>query len=228
MDSMYDILLSLPLFKGVSLPRIFELIGSSRFHFLKYLQGEKIVDEGDRCTHIKFIISGSARSTISNSNGRFRVAQTLSAPDVIAPEYLLGLTPFYPCDVIALEPVGIMQIEKQDYIRMLESDEIFLLNYTNLLSMKAQRAVDGILAITSGSLEERIAYWIASLTSQGGTDIVLTCRQRDLYALFGVQRSSFVGVLDNMRDRGLITFDHNEIRVTSRRELLQVLSIPRE
>lgn len=228
MDSMYDILLSLPLFKGVSLPQIFELIGNSRFHFLKYLSGEKIVEEGDQCTHIKFIISGKVRFTIANSDGRFRVSQTLSAPDVIAPEYLLGLTTIYPCNVVALEPTGIMQITKMDYIRMLGSNEIFLYNYTNLLSMKAQKAVDGILAVTAGSLEERIAFWIASLTTAGGKDITLTCRQRDLYSLFGVQRSSFVSVLEGMRDRGLITFDQHEIRVNSRRELLELLSTPTE
>ncbi|MCH5318677.1 MAG: Crp/Fnr family transcriptional regulator [Paramuribaculum sp.] len=228
MDNMYDTLLSLPLFKGVSFAQVFELIGNSRFHFLKYLTGEKIVDVGEPCTHIKFIVSGKVRSTIANSDGRFRVSQTLTAPEVISPEYLFGLSPFYPCSVTALETTGIMQITKNDYMRMLSANEIFLYNYTNLLSMKAQKAVDGILAVTAGSLEERIAFWIASLSSSGGTDIALTCRQRDLYSLFGVQRSSFVSTLEGMRSRGLITFDHHEIRVVSRRDLLDLLSTPTE
>lgn len=225
-DTLYDTLLSLPLFKGVTLSKVFELIGNSRFHFLKYLDGQKIVDEGDSCTHIKFIISGKVRSTIANSDGRFRVQQTLSAPDVISPESLFGISTVYPCTVRSIEATGIMQITKSDYIKMLGSDEIFLYNYTNMLAMKAQKAVNGILAVTAGSLEERIAFWIASLTTSAGTDITLSCRQRDLYSLFGVQRSSFVATLESMRSRGLITYDQHEIRVTSRRDLLTILSTP--
>ncbi len=93
----------------------------------------------------------------------------------------------------------------------------------NMLSVKAQNSVDGILAITSGKLAERIAYWVMSLTQQGSTEIVLTARQRDLYALFGVQRSSFFATLDEMKEQGLIEYDSTEIRFSSRQGLLDIL-----
>ena len=41
MDSMYEILLELPLFKGASMSRISEIVGKAKFHFLKYLPNEK-------------------------------------------------------------------------------------------------------------------------------------------------------------------------------------------
>ena len=40
MESMYDILLELPLFKGASYNRISEIVGKAKFHFLKYLPNE--------------------------------------------------------------------------------------------------------------------------------------------------------------------------------------------
>lgn len=224
MDSMYEILMELPLFKGVSYERISEIVGTAKFHFLKYLSGEQIIAAGDICTHIKFIISGSARASIENSDGRFRVSQTLSAPDVIAPDFLFGRATQYPCSVVAKTDTGILQISKQDYVNILNSDQIFLFNFLNTLSMNAQKAIDGVLAVTTGSLEERIAFWIIALTQRKGTEITLTCRQRDLYALFGVQRSSFLASLDNLKEKGVIEYDHNEIRVNSRRDLLELLS----
>ena len=224
MDSMYEILMELPLFKGVSFDRISEIVGSAKFHFLKYLSGEQIITAGEPCTHIKFIISGSARASITNADGRFRVSQTLTAPDLIAPDYLFGKATKYPCSVIARTDTGILQISKQDYVSILNSDHIFLFNFLNTLSMNAQKAIDGILAVTTGSLEERIAFWIIALTQRGGSEITLSCKQRDLYALFGVQRTSFLSTLENMRTRGLIEYDQNEIRVNSRRELLDILS----
>ncbi len=224
MDSMYEILLGLPLFKGVSTEKISEIIEKAKFHFLKYLAGETIINANDPCTHIKFIISGKARLTIANSDDRFKVAQTLAAPNVIAPEFLFGRAPFYPCSAVAIDATGILQISKSDYIRILNSDEIFLFNFLNIISMNAQKAVDGILAITTGSLEERIAFWIISLTQRGGTDISLTCKQRDLYSLFGVQRTSFIATLEGMKNKGIIDYDSNEIRILSRDSLLDILN----
>ncbi len=221
---MYEILMGLPLFKGVSYSRISEIVGMAKFHFLKYLEGEQIVAAGDPCTHIKFIISGKARLTIENSNGRFKVSQTLNAPDVIAPDFLFGKATRYPCSATAIDATGILQISKQDYVKILGSDNIFLFNFLNILSMNAQKAIDGVLALTTGSLEERIAFWIVALTQRGGSDITLSCRQRDLYALFGVQRTSFINTLENMKARGLIEYDQNEIRINSRRDLLDMLT----
>lgn len=223
MNSMFEILMGLPLFRGVTHERIAETVGMAKFHFLKYLHGEEIVAAGSPCTHIKFIISGSARSTIVNSDGRFSVSQTLTAPDVIAPDFLFGKATDYPCTVVADQPTGILQIAKNDYIKILNSDPIFMFNFLNLLSMNAQKAVDGVLALTTGSTEERIAFWIIALTQPGGRDITLSCRQRDLYSFFGVQRSSFIATLDDMKNRGIIDYNQNEIRITDRRLLLDIL-----
>lgn len=221
---MYEILTALPLFKGVTYQRISEILEIVPFHFLKYLPGETLINAEDNCTHIKFIISGAVRSTIANHDGRFKVSQTLTAPDVIAPDYLFGLATRYPNSAEAISPAGIMQVAKADYLKILNCDQIFLFNYLNLLSMNAQRGVNGILSLTSGSLEERIAYWIIALTQRQGTDIVLTCRQRDLYTLFGTPRQSFLAALNNMKEKELIDFNTTEIHFKSRQALVNLLS----
>lgn len=223
MNSMFEILMGLPLFRGVSRDRIAEIVGMAKFHFLKYLPDESIVTAGVPCDHIKFIISGTVRSTIVNSDGRFKVSQTLEAPDVIAPDFLFGRATNYPCTVVAVEPAGILQISKNDYIKILNSDQVFLFNYLNVLAMNAQKAVDGVLALTTGSTEERIAFWIIALTQPTGREITLSCRQRDLYSFFGVQRTSFIATLEQMKSKGLIDYNQNEIRIINRRDLVSLL-----
>ena len=223
MDSMYEILKGLPLFHGATSERISDIVGKAKFHFLKYLAGERIITAGENCTHVKFIISGQARSTITNTTERFKVAQTLSAPSVIAPDFLFGRATNYPCTVDAISDTGILQISKNDYMTILNRDHIFLYNFLNILSMNAQKSVDGILALSSGDLEERIAFWIIALTQSSGTDIKVTCRQRDLYSLFGVQRTSFIATLESMKQRGIIDYNSNEISVLSRPELTKLI-----
>ena len=223
MNSMFEILMELPLFRGTTRERMAETVGMAKFHFLKYLPGETVVEAGAPCTHIKFIISGSVRSKIVNPDNRFKVSQTLVAPDVISPDYLFGRATNYPCTVTAIEPTGILQIAKSDYIKILNSDEVFMFNYLNMLSMNAQKSVSGVLALTTGSIEERIAFWIIALTQPSGKDIALECRQRDMYSFFGVQRSSFISTLDSMKERGLLKYDANKIDILNRRALIDLL-----
>ena len=89
--------------------------------------------------------------------------------------------------------------------------------------MNAQKSVDGILALSSGNLEERIAFWIIALTQSSGSDIKISCRQRDLYSLFGVQRTSFFATLESMKQRGIIDYTQNEISVISRPDLVKLI-----
>ncbi|MCD8387372.1 MAG: Crp/Fnr family transcriptional regulator [Bacteroidales bacterium] len=223
MDSMFEILTNLPLFRGVTHERIAATVGMAKFHFLKYSPGETVVEAGEPCTHIKFIIDGSVRISIANSDDRFRISQTLKAPDVISPDFLFGSSTIYPGKGVAVEEASIVQVSKSDYVKILASDEIFMFNFLNYLSMNAQKCIEGVLAMTGGSIEERLAMWVIALTQPTAQDITITCRQRDLYAMFGVQRSSYIAALDHLVEMGCITYAPGEITVTSRRAMLSVM-----
>lgn len=224
MDSILTRLLELPLFHGVSNERISEIVGHIKLNFLKYPEGATIINAGTPCNHIQFILNGQVRSTIENSDGRFSVSQTLTGPDVVAPDCLFGLKTCYPCTVKAQTIVNILSISKADYLEILKRDSVFMINYLNLLSMNAQKAVHGILALTTGSIEERVALWLISLSQSRGRDITLTCRRRDMYAFFGLQRSAFFSSLDKMKETGLIDYTANEIKVINRRGLVALIA----
>ena len=46
LNSMYENLMRLPLFNGVSYNRISEIVGNTRLAFMKFLPGERIVSAG--------------------------------------------------------------------------------------------------------------------------------------------------------------------------------------
>lgn len=227
-NSIFDVLLELPLFKGVSREKIADIVGKAKFHFLKYPAETEFIQRGDTCQHIKFILSGKVHIVIENYDGRFSVSQTIEGPDVILPDFLFGRATAYPCNAKTLETSSILQIEKSDFLKIMELDRVVLLNYLNILSMNAQKAVDGVLALSMGSIESRIAFWIISLTQPTGKDIALSCRQRTLSSVFGVQRSTLVAALDNMKKAGLLDYEPGLIRILDRRGLLSLLLENRE
>lgn len=223
MDSIFETLRSLPLLNGVSPERLQSIVSSTPLHFLKYLDGQVITRPGDPMTHLIFVISGAVRVTISNSTGRFRVSQTLAAPDVVAPEFMFGRTTLCPSLVEALGDVGVVKISKADFISMMRTDEVILFNYLNYLAACSQLRVEGILSLTAGTLEERIAFWIIALTQRTGRDIVLSCSHRDLSSFFGAPRSMFIATLNDMARRGIISFTPKEVRPVSREALVKLL-----
>lgn len=225
---MLEQLMELPLFKGASMSRMSKIAGESKLHFLKYPDGESIIAVGDKCEHVTFILNGSVRTTIENNNGRFAVSQTLTGPTVISPDFLFGRITEYPFAVRAIGSVSILQISKPDFIKILNSDNVFLFNFLNMLSVNAQKGIGGILSLTTADVGQRIAYWIAALTQQGGTDIRLTCRRRDLCSLFSVQRNTFDSALTALAERGILRYDSTELTVVDRRKLLALLDTGHE
>ncbi len=215
--------MGLPLFNGVSKERMAKTVGSAKFHFLKYLPDEIIFRPGQICNEIAFIISGTVEIEIANPDGRFSVRQSLKAQDVVSPDFLFGKITRYPGTVKAIGDVGMLLISKNDYIDILHSDNVFLFNYLNLLSMNAQKAVEGILAISTGEIAERIAFWISALTQPRSFNIRLECKQRDLTGLFGIPRASLKAALESLKEKGLIEYDPNCISVNDRRSLLAIL-----
>lgn len=223
MDSIFDTLADIPLFRGVTHERIAQIVGTARFHFLKYSAGDTIVSAGEACTHVLFVISGKVRLTISNADDRFRISQTLVAPDVVSPDFLFGSSTVYPGTVVAEDNVSLVRVSKSDYVKILSSDDIFLFNFLNYLSMNAQKCVEGVLAMTTGSIEERLAMWVVAMTQPTARDITIVCKQRDLYSMLGVQRSSYMAAIERLEEKGIISYKPGMIQVPDRKAIQNVM-----
>lgn len=223
MNSMYEQLMQLPLFQGVSTEKITALVEKLPFHFLKFHNGDQIFAAGDQCTHIRFIVSGQVRIETQWSRLRVSMNQTLSTPHVLAAECLFGRKTVYPYTAVAQGSCGILQLLKSDYIKMVSSDKVFLFNILNYLSSGSQRNTASLLATKDGSVAERLAVLMDLLVVNGASDITLRYKQKDLSALLGTQRTTLIASLDKLTDLGLIDYDSNELRVLDIQGLINLI-----
>ena len=222
MNSMYQQLMQLPLFQGVSTDKITAAVEKLPFHFLKFRNGEQIFGVGDPCTHIKFIVSGQVRIEIPCAHLRVSLQQTLSTPHVLAAEYLFGRETTYPFTAVANGPCDILQLRKSDYVKMVSSDKVFLFNILNYLSSGCQRNTSSVLSVKSGSVLERLMVLVDMLAVSGATDLKITYKQKDLCSLFGTQRTSLVAALDRLSDRGVLEYNSNELRILDPQALMEM------
>lgn len=211
----------LPLLKGVTQSRISEIVGRLKFHFFKAAPSQVVVEAGSACRSLLFVLSGSVRLLVDRDG--IAVEQTLAAPQVIAPDNLFGLNTAYPCTVKALDHVGLMEISKEDYRRMLALDPVFLFNYLNTICAGMQRAQTGLLNIATGSASERLAYWVTTLTQPDACDIEIRSSSRELHQMLGISAAAMRTVVEKLQP-ALEMVDGHTLRIASRaplRDLLQ-------
>ena len=213
MNSMYEQLMQLPLFQGVSSERITATVEKLPFHFLKYRNGEQVFALGDTCTHIKFIVSGQVKIETPFDNLRVTMHQTVSSPHVLAAESLFGRDTTYPYTAISDGACGILQLRKSDYIKMINADKVFLFNILNYLSTGSQRALSSHLSIRDGSVAERLATLVDTLSISGSQDIGFQYKQKDLCALMSTQRTTLVATLDRLSDLSILEYDSNRLTI---------------
>ena len=189
MDSMFDKLLQLPLFQGLTHEEFQRLIESFPFHFLKAADGERIATVGEPCSHLRFIVAGAVRFSTSSRVLRVAVEHTLDSPDVIAPDHLFGLDTRYPFDAWASGETALLQIKKLDFLDMLSHSHVLAINILNYLSRNAQSVKYQLMGMQNVRVAERLALIATLFTAQRSRDIKIVYRQRDLNHVLGLQSS---------------------------------------
>lgn len=164
--SMYDMIMDLPLFKGVSRTHISDFLEKTALHFEKYTDGDIIVDYGDETDRLRFVIQGEVEIRYKVDGGRLILCGRSEHGTVIGADRMFGLVTDSIMEVKAVGTAGIMSLKKEDYITLLSTDNIYLLNYLNYLSMRAQRVQTSVSLMNVGSLESLIAAWIELLPTR--------------------------------------------------------------
>lgn len=224
MGVVTETLMELPVFKGAGIAALFEVVEKMKLGFQRFDPGSVIVSAGDSASSLKCLINGCVRLVTDKDNG-IRISQIVTAPDILGPQYLFGIRPLYPFTATAVgdTPCSVVDIDKNEYLKILKLSNVFTYNYLNILATEAQTASYGALAVSTGTLEDRIAFMVVALTQMGSTEITVESPIRSLPAVFGVKTSVFMRTLESMRERGLVEFEDNRITVSSRRALVRLL-----
>ena len=221
--NMFEKLMELPLFQGASHEQISALVAKIPFHFLKFGDGQRIVESGAPSTHLRFIVSGKARSVTASAAARLAVSQTLAAPNVVGADFMFGREPAYPFDLYAVGDCGILQLSKADYMSIVRSDDVFLFNILNYLSRNAQKPKLSLQQMSHGMVAERIAFMVSMLTSKASADITITFRQKDLCLVLGTRRTALVSALSLLKARGIVDYTSSSISVLDRSALVSMI-----
>lgn len=221
MASMYETIMDLPLFKGTGRDDVSAFLEKTDVQFQKYDTARVIASTGDPVQDVKFIIAGRVTLIHESEDGLTEVQETLRRGQIIGAEYLYGLETCYPYKAKVAGSASIMQFSKERYFSLLQTHPVYMINYLNYLSVRAQRPRKALLALNPASVGGRLAVWVATLTTPGSLEVTVKCSREQLGALTGVSVKEVERALHALRDAGLVELGREKIQIVSRRRFLE-------
>lgn len=219
---MYEMLMDLPLFKGVGKDQISYFLEKTNIDFLNYSDSATVVDCGDPVKMIKFVISGRVRIIHPLNSASISVEEIAGFGRVLGAERLFGITTGYPYRVEALGKTSVMEFSKEQYVNLLHSDRIYILNFFNYLSLRAQRPVEAMMHYSHDDIRSRLCVLISMLTDPGSAGLAINATDEALAGYCGKTREEVSSWKGAAQEAGLITVSEGCMRIRSRMEFLDV------
>ena len=217
MSNFIDTLSSLPLFEGISAQTMVKTTGKFRFGFTKYSAGETIVQAGDACRSLLFIISGNVESTTLLHNLNITIKCRIEPGAVLFPDFLMGRSTRYPATVVCLSDVSVLEIPKEDILSIICFDRVYMFNFLNMLSTDAQKAYS---LTQTHTLKEAIGQLLRLFTDKHTSTVdISVCEPNvDLASKLGLDPIAYRAELDSLAAQGLIqSADETHITVAHRK-----------
>jgi len=210
---MYEALLQLPLFQGLCTDDFTCIIEKVKFHFRSYSGNEIIMNQGEVCNQLAFLLEGNLLSKRTDDKHGFRLIETISAPAIIEPYSLFGMYPYYESTYQVQEEAKLLVIDKSYILSELNNYEIFRLNYLNLLSNRAQVNQRKLWNTHIGSLEEKLANFFLSRCLKPEGTKTLQIGMEELARLINETRINVSRKLNELREKNVIQLRRKEILI---------------
>ncbi len=180
MSTMYETIMEFPLFKGVTHNMVSCFLEKTHVDFINLKEGEVIINEGEHCNKLRFIITGTAQMTIRGFDPDIEVTQAIGPKNVIGAEYLFGLSTSFPYSLTALTDISLLQFDKRQYEALLQTEPIYRINYYNYLSARAQRNPEWIKNLVTQGVIPFIGNILVLYTDQNSHNITIKIGYEDL------------------------------------------------
>ncbi len=217
---IYEKLLQFPLFQGMSRTELMQVVAHTKMGFSKHAAGKRIVREDENCTHLYFLISGTMEARTTADDHSYSVVEQLSAPYIIQPERIFGISQRYTSAFKTATPCHFITIDKQEVMLLTETQLIFRLNLLNLMATETQRLARQPWRPVASTLRDALTrFFIRHTLYPAGAKTFYVLMKR-LGNELRCTRQEISQVLNQMQDDGLLTLHRGRIEIPMLERLL--------
>lgn len=226
MDTMFDTLLQLPLFQGLSQDDFTSILEKVKLDFTKYKAGETIVQADSDCGSLIFILKGEVKAISVAPAVPLSVIECIQGPYLIEPYSLFGMNVRHVSSYVAETEVHVVSISKFYVLSVLFSFEIFRLNYLNFLSNRVQVLTQKFWNMGILDLEKRIGSFFLNCFERPAGEKLVKIKMQDLASLMNETRGNVSKALNTLQERGVLVLHRGEVLVTEAADLADYCTQP--
>ncbi|MBP3613938.1 MAG: Crp/Fnr family transcriptional regulator [Bacteroidaceae bacterium] len=220
---MYESLLKLPYFQGMSKDELTAILDKVKFSFSRHKDGERIIAKGENCDNFVILIQGELESERSTPDNGYKLFETITAPFAIEPGSMYGIHTDYRHSYYAKGECSILTISKAYLYSEFSKHHIFGINLLNLISRQEQMLDHQIWRNIPQSIEGRIARFISLRSELQIGQKRLIIKMEELAHQLSETRINISRALNSMQQQGLLELSRKEILVPSLENLLDTV-----
>lgn len=226
MSTMFNTLLKLPLFQGLSQEDFTHILGKIKLHFIKYKPGETIVQADAQCKELIFLLNGEVYCETCSKNQLFTYTEILDTPSLIEPEAMFGMYPNFKASYIAKTDVSIMSIDKMLVLKELLRYNVFRLNYVNSISNRAQAIHGKLWNSPASGTRNKVIHFILNHAERLEGEKIIHIKMETLAEIVDDTRLNVSKVLNELQDEGFIQLKRKVIHIPEISKLTTISAVP--
>lgn len=220
-NNIFDNLLALPLFLGMTKTDLQKAAGLTRFDFRKVAEGEVIVEKGEACKHIYFLIDGDIIVRTLSEDGEYTIEEDIYAPEIFQPEFIFGLHQHFTHTYIAKHNCSLLCIDKQEVLKLASIFEIFRINLLNWVCTKSQKLNKYIKRTPPHTLKQRIVRFFEINCLRPSGEKVFYIKMNRLADELNDSRINISKALNQLEEDGLLYLYRARINIPSLEKLIE-------
>lgn len=222
-SSMYDRIMKLPLFKGVSRENVSYFLEKTPVSFTNYTDGEIISRADEEVDNLRCVIDGNVK--IIHPFESFSLEESGCSLIFLNSDRLFGLHRNAGNIVQSDGTCSVMEFSKENYLRLLYHDPVFMINYLNYLSLRGQKGDYALRHFPGAGFGQMISRLILAMTDKNSKlSIRLSGSHAKFAAFAGETEESLHKIIGELSQADIISVSENLIEIHDRDAFLNRFS----
>lgn len=223
MATVYDKLLQLPLFQGLTLKDFTNILGKVTFHFDNCEPETLLAAQGELCKRLTFILDGTiTKRTKVEGEVPMVVEETFTAPYIFELSSLFGKDTVYRSSYFSTTKASTMVMHKRFLLEELNAYPIVDMNYRNIMSAQVQELSRRLWSPPAPTPEGRLAAFFLHHVERAEGEKVFHIQKTDLASFTNESFSRISAMLTSLQKQGLLTYARGVLTITDASKLLEL------
>ncbi len=212
MNNFFKLISSSPLFYSVSTTDIESLLKDINYKVINLIKNEYIFDTFTTSTSIGLVLSGHINVEKVLSSGKSVFMYAKKRGDIFGEVAAFSETKYYPCNVISMTKSSLIIFHKNEFLKLLTSNETILNNFLKILCDKTFYLNKRIGTLSFTSAKEKVVYSILNdFDIDDNLHIHLPFNKQCWADTLNISRASLYRELHILCNNSLIFFDKSNM-----------------